>query len=423
MLHRVLAVNVEWCTLLFVKGIMNLIKENHKLMKNSRFFNAHLSWIGSIAIVLIVMKPFDLKSFPGLATLDLLWNYCTILISLLLFMIVIFRRRLHLIEVPLILFCAIYCFVTLKDNPGQLLSALSESNRIVATFNLPLAFGSLNQALFASSFACKIALFLDTTSVYASQVIPIFQSNTYSLFSLDNYAIFNILPMIAIILIDSQITFHKIPMPTTIFIIYVFSAKVYTFAVTSLFAIGIFVILLSLSRCNRGEIVARLSGISIPLSIGSTIGVVVFHLQELFNDIFVHLGKGTTLSSRTIIWPHSIDAIKNRVFFGYGRLPEGGFQLATGFSPIWDPQASHTHNFYLELIFRTGAIGAMFYGVFYLGILGKLLKHRGLVSVRIALSCLAAYAVLMFTDSYIFAPAVYLLLGFSAYVNDKGFQD
>lgn len=88
--------------------------------------------------------------------------------------------------------------------------------------------------------------------------------------------------------------------------------------------------------------------------------LVVGQISYLFSDLLTGVfDKGVTLSGRTYIWEQAIYYIKQAPLIGYG------YEARTvSIAKLWN--FNHTHNMWLEILYRGGIIGAcLFFIVFW----------------------------------------------------------
>ena len=253
--------------------------------------------------------------------------------------------------------------------------------------------------------------------VLASQVQPIFENSNYSIFGLDNYAIFYVFPMLAAVCFSSL--YLKGRITNTVALLYglCLVCKIITFALTSVIVLGLFgIILLLISRgkCHTVKLFTLKSGALVLAT--ATIAVIVFRCDRLIMPVLELIGKTSTVESRVLIWQKSIDAITHSPVFGFGKMSDGLFQLLTGFNPTWDVEADHTHNGILEILFSTGFVGLILISLF---IYGSFRRDKGhLPYSYIILECAAFSCMLMMiSDAYPCVAPIYVLPALAACLN------
>jgi O-antigen ligase len=108
--------------------------------------------------------------------------------------------------------------------------------------------------------------------------------------------------------------------------------------------------------------------------------VVTYFLTENLENIIISLGKDTTLTGRTVMWPMIVNAIKSRPFFGFGYA--GFWQGSRGFDNpainIINPNGyrpPHAHNAFLEIGLQLGLVGLLLFTLSYLRALFLAVKY------------------------------------------------
>lgn len=232
----------------------------------------------------------------------------------------------------------------------------------------------------------------------------------------DNFAIFAVLPMMGIIILNSYIHKSKITLICFMIVAVSGAAKFYTFAGTSMMALVVWFLFLFLLNKVEGSLKIR----CILIAFLSTIFVMVcLNFQDLFMAVSRALGKDVLIEqSRLEIWRLSIQAILRKPFLGYGVLkPEDEAIAIAGWN--WTT-CSHTHNYLLEIVFRSGIAGLIAYLFILKSGIALVIRKNGYRSVNVVRATLIAQAVLGVSDSYYALSPFYVLLVFA--VNYKDLQ-
>ncbi|MBQ6815004.1 MAG: O-antigen ligase family protein [Lachnospiraceae bacterium] len=222
----------------------------------------------------------------------------------------------------------------------------------------------------------------------------------------DNFAIFSILPMLGIIVMENYINKKKVQKVTIVFVVITLLAKFKTFAVTSMLAsVGLLFIILYLFYV---EISKRTRNIVICVGIVLTL-IVAFNFTEVFMLIAKPFGKDSVVEhSRVAIWENSIYAIKNHFLFGHGVLSASEEAIAIIGVP-WLTY-SHTHNYLLELLFRTGVVGTAMYVFMIKDCFNVILKKTYNEAICVLKAFLISFIILGLTDSYYAHAPIYVLV-------------
>lgn len=366
--------------------------------------NIKVSRILYFIYLILLIKPYSIQVYP---TIELTWDILCITISLCYGMILLIKRGVDTPLVLLSVFCLLYCALTFYSYPENILGAISESVRIIMMFGCVsrLCSTSFEDGLKTLSASFSLLLYLDAASILYN-VATSGQVSAYSLLGYDNNAIFYIIPMLATVFYYSYYRYDLYGINSITLLVLTAACKLLTGAATSIIAMLFLAVALIVVRYS--DSIPKLLNIknALLVIVSSTVGLVVLHIERYFAWLFDLLGKDITLSYRTTIWTHSISAIVKRPF-GYGKTGDGIFQVITGFSPLYDLGANHTHNYVLELLFVSGVPGTIIY-LFFIVSVSKLCRYSKQVSILLA--GIIAYAILMITDSYIFVPTFYALL-------------
>lgn len=364
----------------------------------------------AISLVL-VFKPYLVQLNE---TVDQLWDICSVLVFSICIVSAIIARKTKAPHALLLLFLVLYVGVTYFNVTSNTVGALSESIRVFSAFLIPGLAVSWRpvQALRITKGIIVLLIYLSGVVFITNWFFDYLLGNNYSLFGLDNYEIFYLIPMLAIVLAINYGERGRYGFHGLILIGIVVVPKVVTGALTSIVALAVFCALLIAIRF-RSKIVNSLSiKVSIGIAASITVLIVFFNVQYVFSDLMGTVGRDVTLSYRTVIWSGVIDAIARSPLLGYGQTLGGTFQLLIGLSPIYDSQASHAHNYLLELLMYTGISGLILYIGFLLSCFSGVYREgrRRSSTCRVLQAGIVAFAILMITDSYVFTPPFYIAL-------------
>ena len=233
------------------------------------------------------------------------------------------------------------------------------------------------------------------------------EDNIHTWLGLDNFAVFAILPMVGIIVLSDLLNYNKIRKLIFLFCVVTALCKFITFAVTSMIAFSFIAFYIFSKEYIR--VTKNTKKIIILLNL-----IAVFIMLMNFSDIYYFIsditGKSTKYDySRMIIWFNSVRAILESPMLGYGVLDVAdeteiisGYVFLTGFS--------HTHNYILELLFRSGVVGTILY---YLMIKDSIKIFYTKTSCKIIdylKAFIIAFMILGITDSYYSLAPAYILV-------------
>lgn len=141
---------------------------------------------------------------------------------------------------------------------------------------------------------------------------------------------------------------------------------------------------------------------AVAISAAMSLLIAVFRLYDVFEFFIVGvLGKSMTLTNRTVIWDRSIDAISSNPIFGVGTGDD--FYL---FSVLG---TNHSHNMFLEIMFRSGLIGFVLFLVLLYLIGRKVVAARYEPTTQILVASFLCLLVLCVFDFYYFNPLFWLV--------------
>lgn len=256
-----------------------------------------------------------------------------------------------------------------------------------------------------------IILVVDTFQIYTG--IGFDASSNSSWLGGDNFAIFSVLPMIGIILLNDYINKQRISKYTLAFLIIVMLAKLKTFAVTSMLAcltvVFSWFILTYIKLSKRSKIVL----LSVAL-VGIMITIIFF--TDIYMFVASLFGKESIIEhSRLQIWRLSLEAIMEYPIFGHGVLT--AYDETVAIAGMYWPSASHTHNYILEILFRTGIIGTICYFAMFKDYIKTIIIGSDNRLIILLKSFLIGCLVLWVTDSYYGQAPVYVLVVLCSHID------
>ncbi len=215
------------------------------------------------------------------------------------------------------------------------------------------------------------------------------------LFGMDNYSAFFLYPMLAVVLYYNCLHRGSFGLFGWLLLFSVVGVYLLTRSMTAAGA-GLLMVLLFLPQRSWNRL-PQIRGIRwmILLMVVLLVLICVFQIQQLLASMLDAMSKGVTLNSRTIIWDHVLRLIRQRPVFGYGSFtPEQIYEEYVMYG------TTHAHNLLLELLLRTGIIGAAAYLWFLFGFapFGKKRPVPGAHGVLLV--GLASQLVLFFMDYY-----------------------
>lgn len=237
----------------------------------------------------------------------------------------------------------------------------------------------------------------------------------------DNYSAFATIPMMSVVLFlncnknDIGSKLKRIVLSFGLCISYIYTNAVAA-SIASLLLIFLYYLAgywKSIIKIITIKRVVMFSGILLIL-------IIAFNIQNYILGFLSFIGKGekgTTLNSRTVIWGMAVNLIKENPIFGIGELSD---EAVNNFALYG---VGHAHNLFLDLLLKTGVIGAASYLYFYIGILSKYVKKLNNSQGVILIISLIVFFILSMLDDYPFVPYIYccigVLWGYAKYDRDR----
>lgn len=362
-------------------------------------------------LFLLITKPQIVTRFDYL---DFIWDISNVICFVVFAVFLFTTKNAKRSDVYLALFCLMYCGVTYYYSPGNFLGALSSSIRVWLAFSC-VKYCLMNesyQTIKAIVIVFSIELYLEFV-VFAFNYYFVFLGDVrFSIFGYDNYSIFAIAPMLAVLFAIDAIFRKKYSANSILLFILMLTEKMMTWAITSLVVLALMAIALYSIRYKT-----RLQSVfnhktGFALLCGLSALVILLHAQDLLSPFFEIFGKDSTISGRTTIWEAAFRSIGESPLFGHGRVEGDSFLEITGL-PLYEKSWGHTHNGILEILFTTGIVGICLYIAFLISVFRSQNStfSNFQTASKILLVGVFSYALLLFTDSYLFVTPFYSLLG------------
>ena len=257
----------------------------------------------------------------------------------------------------------------------------------------------------AISPICFFILLVDTAQILTG--VGYSEINSGSWLGGDNFAVFTVIPMLGIILLGDYLIYGKVRRVTKLLFCLTMLAKFKTAATTSMIAFVTCVVLF------WGFEYIKFSKNSRQILILLSVALIIWLCWD-FTDIFVTvaelLGKNNVLEhGRIVIWKMSLDAILNEPILGHGVMYV--YDETVALAGTYWPTCSDTHNYILELLFRGGMVGTLFYFLSmkdcFTFIIKEKISSKGIIILK---GILAANFVLWISDSYYAQAPFYVLI-------------
>lgn len=370
---------------------------------------------------IVLFRPIFLQLNP---TVESLWKCVTVLLSILSMIIVYNKCGLYRRLFFVFLFCACLILGTIRNQNGNNMGAVSLCFQIVLAVNLGTILMIERDISSLRMVSNLIAIQILADSVYGilniSRIIGF--RDDITLYGLDNYTAFLILPLLIIKLAIDYYCYRRFVFGDYLCSMIATLYKYYTNSINAMFFFTIFIIgVFIIGHTDFIVKLFRLRNVLI-ISLILIVGVVRFHIENYMADLLISLGKSTNLSYRSLLWSESLKILSKTPIFGYGVYTEGFFQNAIGLSRNMQyyQNLTHAHNFFIDLYLLCGVVGFLVYILMvYDFVRIPNLKHKVIkMEQKIVIIGIAVYYLMGFMDGYASAISIYILFGLIPLFNE-----
>lgn len=370
-----------------------------------------------VLLFLPFCKPVGIDAIPLLSKLFTLWKLAALLYLVLALLPKCFRA--HPVKKPvgfvtLAIFWIIYIL-------GCIRAGADVSTTLIAGVSCMLLLLLIRFEVFVGNgpIMLRSMAWLSTGCIIAhifSVVLNLLRHNisgsTVYLFGMDNYSAFFLYPMLGITLFYHSLRYGRLKAHSWALMVSLVAAFLLTKSMTAAGAGLVLFALCLLQGCWYK--LPKIRGVRWMIAVLAVLLVLIcgFEVQNLLASLLNSMSKGVTLNSRTYIWANALTLIKQRPIFGHGSFtPE---QIADYI--LYG--TTHAHNLLLEILMRTGIVGAAAFLIFLCGFApaGRSLRHDN-PHRNILLSCLISQLVLSFMDFYPNILTFYLFMGILYFSN------
>lgn len=354
------------------------------------------------------IKPAFLDKFEIFNLLYAAWKACAIAYLLLALLPVYFTCHsprevggLLFLTLFWLVYCAV-CFFAGVDFMNTVLTALSAIlSFMLITYEAKIGNGWI--LLKAMAYMSTFFILLHVASMFLFTTA----ASTVYFFGMDNYSAFFIYPMLSIVLFYHSKLYGRLRLHSILLALIATFSYIYTASYTAAGAGLLFLLLLMLYPYWYK--IPKIQGVRwvIPLLILFLVLIIKFNIQDKLASLLNSMSKGVTLNSRTIIWDHAVSLISDKPWFGHGNFTQEQLDDYILYG------TTHAHNILLELLMRTGIVGAVLYVLFLCGFIpplktGKPESHHNYILVASLISQL----ILACMDFYLSITAFYIFLAF-----------
>ena len=330
---------------------------------------------------------------------------CPVLLIFALFTIK--RKCFTKIIVYILLFMSILLFSTIINN-GDLKEILKISFEVIG-LTLLINYGLTNDAknfLDCSNIFFTLLVFINLTTIILYPNGMYIDSSNYTenwFFGYRNIHILFILPAIIFNFSRSYYLNYNLNKYNYIYLITCLVSMILSKSGTSIIGLFLIVALLSLYRAKRTFSIKRYANISLT----AFVSIVILRIQEIFKFIIVDImKKDLTFTGRTYIWNDVEGLILKKPLFGYGQEFKN-IRLIKTRIPSY-----HAHNQFLEIAYKTGAVGMLIFLIIISLCVKKLNNFKEYSIAKFFSICLFAVLIMMITEAYVANNILYLFVIF-----------
>lgn len=367
-----------------------------------------------VFVIIPLFKPYNFAQIPLINSVMNLWRVISAAI------IVILYLRRHIFSrfiVIFMMFLGVWVLSTIINGgqigeiAGDLLTAVILSILVELAFQMNKEDSLLNTLYYL--FGSYITLYFISviTGVGLFFADSVLKHKTY-FFGPDNYSGFILLPALGVMLVTDFYLYQSLRKFTILCFVFVLSSEVYTWSVTALIAMILFGILVIREKKSKRStrVINVMNGVIITMLMLASI--IFFNVQNFFASFLVNvLGKDPSLSSRTIIWDLALRRIYQAPLIGYGEMSS---ESVTEWLLI-----NHTHNIYMELLFKGGVLLLIAFLVYLFYVGRKLYRNHSHYTARILEISIIIYLLLSFADDYLELPYFYCLMAIANQIGNK----
>lgn len=307
-----------------------------------------------IALVFMVLyKPTMFSQMPQYSTFDNLSNVFKLLVLLVLMACFLLSyQKVSLIFVVLALFevwrviCTFYC----GGNYSSLFLTVFNALAIVLVTEMGLKINP-DALLDGAAFVLGTYVFLNFLTIL---IFPngMYEYNTFTenyLFGYRNNMIMMIMPAMIFSIVRSLRYYNRLSLSSVLISLFSILSVILAFSATSVIGICIFVVCVLMAIIGFMPKIFNIISYLL-VNVAYFFGVIILRVQDAFAFIIVDmLGRDLTFTGRTSIWDRALNAFYKSPLFGIGEISNDMSRSLIG--------ATHAHNYYLDLLYKSGIVG------------------------------------------------------------------
>lgn len=336
-----------------------------------------------------------------------LWNIVSILVVV---FAMLSKQRLEKYCVLILLFCIILIFSTLLQED-------------VSLTYIVRSLGSTSMLFFLSGFykheefiyyLQAIYYTLTIHSFFAASTIYLYYPNgigmeNYYLYGLDNISFIYAFYGFAVGFVYNLVAYKKLK--SSFSIIYIFIAGAYLYAKTGTGTAIILICIMFVVIYKRNFLKKIDYRTTLIICVLMFLFFVVVQQFGFVNNIFLSLGKDSTLNGRTRIWEVGLSVIREHWLLGIGISDTVISQYLKSAGLVWKIEIGHLHNIVLEILCRGGILA---FGIFiglWIKAYKKMQKNSGhIISYTLNILIVLSWLICMFEFRITMYPFWFLLI-------------
>ena len=351
-----------------------------------------------IAIVFMVLyKPAIFSQMPQYQTFDKISNVLKVLIiAVLLVWFCLFYQKFSMYFVIFLFFevwrilATIYC----DGNYSSLFLTIFNSLAIVLVVEMGLKTDP-DALLDGATFVLGIFVLINFITIL---LFPqgMYEFNTFTtnyFLGYRNNSIMLIFPAMIFSVVRSLRLYDRLTVSSFLICVISTATVILAFSATSVIGIMIFILFLFLALINWMPKFLNIVTY-IVINIIYFFGVIILRVQEAFSFIIVNvLGRDLSFTGRTNIWDSALEAFYKSPIFGVGEIDNQASRDLIG--------ATHAHNYYLNLLYKSGVPGFLLFFTILIICGIALYKNRKNGKIPFVVSgALCAFMIMLQSEAY-----------------------
>lgn len=377
-----------------------------KRLMNQRWF---------IALVFMVLfKPTILSQMPGLEKIDAITDVFKIaVLVVLLVWFVCFYQKVSLFFISLALLQVWRIICTLYNGGNYTSLFLTIFNALAIALVVEMGLKTDPDALLdgATFMLGTYTLGNFVTILLYPQGMYVYNTFTQNyLFGYRNNMIMMIMPAVIFAVVRSLKYYNRLSKSSVVIILAAIPSILIAFSATAVIGMAIMIVVILMTVLG---IMPKAFNIATYLIVNAFyfFGIIVMRVQEYFAFIIVDmLNRDLTFTGRTEIWDKALKAFLGSPIFGMGEITSTESKALIG--------ATHAHNYYLDLLYKSGVFGLLIFIAILIMCGLSLYKHRKEGKIPFFVSgALFAFMIMLQNEAYYNIYYYFSVLALAAFIS------